>query len=141
MLAAMLVIDALDLQDTDRPRYVHIMDAVRRAIVLGTLRPGDKLPSVRELAATLHLNAKTVLQAYQELERRGIVRAQGAFGTVVAEAVRPDAQRRAVLRRVVRRAVADAYRHGLDPLEVADAMHQLAADDPRRRRSPRRTRS
>ena len=51
-----------------RPLYLQIMDEVRRAVVVGTLRAEDPLPSVRELAAELVVNPRTVSQAYQELE-------------------------------------------------------------------------
>jgi GntR family transcriptional regulator len=50
--------------DQRRPIYVQIMDEVRRGVVLGVLRPGEALPSVRQLAADLGVNPNTVKQAY-----------------------------------------------------------------------------
>lgn len=59
--------------DDARPLYLQIMDEVRRAVVVGSIRAEDPLPSVRELAAELVVNPRTVSQAYQELEREGVV--------------------------------------------------------------------
>jgi len=72
------VLVTLDPRDA-RPLYLQIMDEVRRALVLGTLRAEDPLPSVRELASELVVNPRTVSQAYRELEREGVVsQAEGA---------------------------------------------------------------
>jgi GntR family transcriptional regulator len=80
----------LNLDPNDgRPLYLQIMDEVRRAIVVGTLRAEDPLPSVRELAAELVVNARTVSQAYQELEREGIVYVRRRQGTFVSPASIP----------------------------------------------------
>ena len=54
-----------------RPIYLQIMDGVRRALVLGTLKAEDPLPSIRQLASDLRVNPNTVAQAYDELEREG----------------------------------------------------------------------
>src|SRR4051812_15848404 len=66
--------DVVNLDSRDpRPLYLQIMDEVRRALVAGTLRPEDPMPSVRELSAQLVVNPRTVSQAYQELEREGVL--------------------------------------------------------------------
>ena len=65
-----------------RPLYLQIMDEVRRSLVIGSLKPEDPVPSVRELASELVVNPRTVLQAYRELEREGVLyvrRGQGTF--------------------------------------------------------------
>jgi GntR family transcriptional regulator len=59
------------------------MDQVRRMIVAGRLEPGEKLPSVRDLAATLQINPLTVGKAYSELERSGIVEMRRGLGMFV----------------------------------------------------------
>src|SRR5919112_4929844 len=95
----------LDGKD-DRPLYVQIMDEIRRALVRGALRPEDPLPSVRELAAELVVNPRTVLQAYQELEREGVVYVRRGQGTFVAPGAQTDHQeRRALAAGVARRAL------------------------------------
>ena len=67
------------------PIYVQIVDQVRRLIALGALRPGDRLPAVRDLAAQCRINRNTAARAIQELEREGVVRTQVGQGTFVAE--------------------------------------------------------
>ena len=66
------------------PRYRQIEQQVRFALTSASLMPGDRLPAVRELASRLGVNPATIIQAYDELEREGlIVRKQGS-GTFVA---------------------------------------------------------
>ena len=115
----------IDLSPTDgRPIYLQIMDEVRRALVVGTLSPGDPLPSVRELASSLRLNPRTVSQAYQELEREGLVYVRRGQGTFVASVARPD--RAAVARTVARRAMLDAHRHGIGVEDLIAAIEDEA---------------
>lgn len=114
-----------------RPIYVQIMDEVRRAIVLGTLRPEDPLPSVRQLAADLRVNPNTVAQAYRELERAGTLYVRRGQGTFVA---RPGAEseRETLLADVAERALRDARRFGIEPAELAESILRAASADPSR---------
>ena len=57
----------LDYRDS-RPIYTQIIDGIREQIITGVLQPGDKLPSVRELASTLAINPNTIQRAYRRLE-------------------------------------------------------------------------
>lgn len=116
-----------------RPLYLQIMDDVRRAIVVGTLQAEDPLPSVRELAAELLVNPRTVSQAYQELEREGVIYVRRGQGTFVSPAVRQGAaeRRRNLARDVARRALLEARRNGLDAGELVMAIQKLAADEER----------
>ena len=105
-----------------RPIYAQIVDEVRRAFVLRTLAPGDPLPSVRQLASELRINPNTVSQAYQELEREGLVevrRGQGTFATKDAALVR---HRQTLAREVAARALRDAHSNGLDADELVSAI-------------------
>jgi GntR family transcriptional regulator len=111
-----------------RPLYLQIMDEVRRAIVVGTLRAEDPLPSVRELATELVVNPRTVSQAYQELEREGVVYVRRGQGTFVSAGVRRGGgERRKLAREVARRALLDARRNGLAVEELVTALQKLAA--------------
>ncbi|MEP6652234.1 MAG: GntR family transcriptional regulator [Myxococcales bacterium] len=65
------------------PVYRQIIDQVRRTIVAGDLRPGEKLPSIRELSALLQLNPLTVGKAYGELERSGLIEMRKGMGMYV----------------------------------------------------------
>lgn len=60
----------LDYRDA-RPIYVQIMDGLRQQITSGVLRPGEKLPSVRELAVELSINPNTIQRSYRQLEMEG----------------------------------------------------------------------
>ena len=74
----------LDYRD-GRPIYVQIMDDLRRQIALGTLPPGEKLPSVRELAARLSINPNTIQRAYRQLEMEGWICTVAGKGCFVCE--------------------------------------------------------
>ena len=56
-----------------RPIYAQIVDGLRQQIAAGILQPGDKLPSVRELASALAINPNTIQRAYRELEQGGYI--------------------------------------------------------------------
>ena len=112
-----------------RPLYLQIMDEVRRALVAGTLRSDDPLPSVRELASTLVVNPRTVSQAYQELERQGVVYVRRGQGTFVTAAPSSRTQRAVLAREVAKRAVLEARRSGLSVEELLTTIAKVAADE------------
>lgn len=119
----------LDPRDA-RPLYLQIMDEVRRALVVGTLRPEDPLPSVRELASELVVNPRTVSQAYRGLEREGVVYVRRGQGTFVA----PDAhlgrqERLALGREVAKRALLEARRSGLGVEDLLMFIREVAASE------------
>ena len=119
----------LDVRDA-RPLYLQIMDEVRRALVVGALRPEDPLPSVRELASELVINPRTVSQAYQELEREGVVYVRRGQGTFVAPDADPDRrQRRTVAQGVAKRALLEARRNGIGAAELLETIREVAADE------------
>lgn len=67
------------------PLYAQIVEQVRRQVALGALRPGDRLPTVRDLAVHVRVNRNTAARAIQELERRGVVRTRVGQGTFVQD--------------------------------------------------------
>jgi GntR family transcriptional regulator len=76
----------IDFQLDDRSgvaTYLQLAQQVRHALRLGLLRPGDKLPTAKEVVAKLAINPNTVLKAYRELEREGLVGARPGLGTFV----------------------------------------------------------
>ncbi len=115
-------------QNDDRPIYVQIMDEIRRAIVIGTLRADEPLPSVRQLSADLRVNPNTVQQAYRELERDGVVYVRRGQGTFVAEALSTQPDRDKLASSVAERALRDAYRSGLTVAELIGAIESLSSD-------------
>ena len=79
----------IDVDPTSNvPIYLQIVEAVQRLIATGQLRPGDQLPTVRQLAVDLRINPNTVARAYLELDRKGIISSQQGRGTYVT--MRPD---------------------------------------------------
>lgn len=77
------------------PVYQQIVDGFKEAVVRGLLAPGDRVPSVRELAAQMTLNHNTVARAYQELERERVIEVLRGRGAFVAEPrPRPDREER-----------------------------------------------
>ncbi len=67
------------------PIYAQLMDTLKRRIITGRYLPGEKLPSVRELAAEAGINPNTVQRAFQELEREGLIYTQRTNGKYVTE--------------------------------------------------------
>lgn len=76
------------------PIYVQVVDQVRRAIEVGGLGPGERLPTVRGLAEELAIAPNTIVKAYGELQREGLVESRPGMGTVVAGGVAEVAQGR-----------------------------------------------
>jgi GntR family transcriptional regulator len=71
------------------PTYLQLVQQVRQAVQLGILRPGDQLPTVKEVVGSLAINPNTVLRAYRELDVEGLVEARRGVGTFIAKAVEP----------------------------------------------------
>ncbi|AIQ29663.1 MULTISPECIES: GntR family transcriptional regulator [Paenibacillus] len=69
--------------DNNQPIYLQIMNYIKGEIITGKLKPGDKIPSVRELAAELQINPNTVQRTFQELERETIVETRRGMGRYV----------------------------------------------------------
>lgn len=68
-----------------RPVYQQIIDAIKRDIALGRIRPGERLPAVRELAGELVINPNTIAKAYKQLERENIIVTRAGAGAFVGE--------------------------------------------------------
>ena len=66
------------------PAYLQLVQQVRQAIRLGILRPGDQLPTVKEVVTCLTINPNTVLHAYRQLDLEGLVEGRRGVGTFVA---------------------------------------------------------
>ena len=71
--------------DDTRPIYLQLEDQIKTRIIAGVYRPGEKLPSVRELAAEAAVNPNTMQKALTELERSGLVYAQRPSGRFITE--------------------------------------------------------
>lgn len=71
--------------DSDRPIYLQLMERIQHDIISGTYKPGDKLPSVRELAIEASVNPNTMQKALSELERIGLVHSRRTSGRFITE--------------------------------------------------------
>jgi len=80
-----------------RPFYEQVKDDLRRLVVSGALKPGDKLPSVRELAGQLAINPNTIQRAYRELESEGYIVSIPGRGSFAAAREEADDPRKAEL--------------------------------------------
>lgn len=71
--------------DSDRPIFIQIIERIQMDIISGLYKPGDKLPSVRELAQEASVNPNTMQKALSELERTGLVYSQRTSGRFITE--------------------------------------------------------
>jgi GntR family transcriptional regulator len=118
----------LHIESNGVPIYVQIRDQVLRAIGSGVLRPGEQLPTMRQLAVELRVDLNTVRHAYDELEDTSAIVILRAKGTYVAEKPPPvDAARQTKrAQALAHQAIALAASAGVDPMEVAREMLQLS---------------
>lgn len=109
----------LDTSD-DRPIYGQIADRVRFAVAAGVLRPGELVPSVRELSKQLLVNPNTVARAYRDLQAEGLLETVRGTGLEVASGAveRCRESRRDHVRRRLRAAIEQAKGSGMDTAEV-----------------------
>jgi GntR family transcriptional regulator len=114
------------------PLYAQLDRSIRAAIAAGRLNVGDRLPTVRQLAVDLRINANTVAKVYAELERAGVLATQRGIGTFVRDApthavltTRRDRERE--LRPLVDRLLADASAFGITLPEIVQYLESLAA--------------
>jgi GntR family transcriptional regulator len=99
--------------------YLQIVHQVRQALRLGMLRPGDQLPTVKEVVGSLAINPNTVLKAYRELDREGLVEGRPGLGTFVIKTLGgPPSDKNPALRRSLDRWLRSALDAGLDHDDV-----------------------
>jgi GntR family transcriptional regulator len=95
--------------------YLQIVQQVKNALRLGMLRPGDQLPTVKEVVGSIAINPNTVLKAYRELEREGLVQGRPGVGTFVLKGLEgPPPQAHMALRRSLLRWMRSAFDAGFD---------------------------
>ena len=107
------------------PIYAQLDRSIRAAIATGELQPGTQLPTVRQLAVDLAVNANTVARVYAQLERDGILETRRGVGTFVREAPSPQttrAHREREMRDLIRRFIGDAALLGFTLPELVDQL-------------------
>lgn len=109
------------------PIYLQIAGEVQRMLVRGELRPGDKLPSARELAQEIGVNPNTVVHAYSELEGQNISETRRGLGTFVRDDAPVKKLRAQLLADAARRYLEEARGLGLsrqEAIEVLEDIHE-----------------
>src|SRR6266513_647926 len=103
------------LERSGVPTYLQLVQQGRQAVRLGVLRPGDQLPTVKEVVGSLAINPNTVLKAYRELEREGLVEGRPGLGTFVLKTLGgPPPKEHAAIRRSLDRWLRSAFEAGMD---------------------------
>ena len=117
----------LNVVNSGVPIYVQIRDQILRAIGRGVMRPGEQLPTMRQMAVDLKVDLNTVRHAYDELEQTGAIVILRARGTYVADKPPPidAAQATQRIQALAQQTIALATSAGLDPAELAQAVLQL----------------
>ena len=115
------------------PIYAQLDRGLRAAIATGRLRPGDQLPTVRQLAVELRVNANTVARVYAELERAGVIetkRGVGSFISATPARAHPPRDHERRLRVFITRVLADVAAAGftIDDVVAALRAHQQGGD-------------
>jgi GntR family transcriptional regulator len=108
------------------PFYRQIIDQVKAAIATESIAPGDRLPTVRQLAVDLSVNPNTVSRAYTELELTGLVETQMGSGTFVGNrpVERNDIERRRILDQLCQEFLSRASTHGFTLDDVLQNLDQ-----------------
>jgi GntR family transcriptional regulator len=122
------VLEMLKLGQSGVPIYVQLREQLLHAIGDGALKPGDQMPTMRQVAVALKVDLNTVRHAYDELERAGAITLERGRGSFVADApptVDPPAKA-ARTDHLARRILALAAGHGVDPLALAERIVALA---------------
>jgi len=122
--------------DDPMPIYAQLERAIRFAIATDRLRVGERLPTVRQLAVDLKINANTVAKVYAELERTGILETRRGIGTFVRavqtatamRVMRSDRQRE--LRAFADRILTEAHSLGISLDEVIEELESKLNDKP-----------
>ncbi|MEE8412887.1 MAG: GntR family transcriptional regulator [Acidobacteriota bacterium] len=119
------------------PLYLQIADQMRRLIAMGALKPGDKAPTVRELAATTRVNRNTAARAIQHLEAEGVVRTRVGQGTFVENrSPKIDRDRRdRTIDETIDRLLVEAHTLGLPLEELGWRLSRRIEEFRRRRRA------
>ena len=114
------------------PPYRQIVDQVAQAIRIGSLRAGDRLPSVREVVSQITINPNTVHRAYRELEMMGLLAGRAGLGTFVSDEASPltTPRQHAALESELRRWIRKARRAGMNDEGIVGMVVNLTHKDP-----------
>jgi len=117
-------------QRSSTPIYRQLVDGIKQAIARGILMQGERLPSVRELAARIAINPNTIAKAYQGLERDGIIETLRGRGTFVAvqEIKASKGERKKAVREMAEKILVEAYYLGLTQEELMEILGEAVEE-------------
>lgn len=128
-----MLVPSFSIDPRDRtPIYAQLEQGIRAAIATGRLGSGAQLPTVRQLAVELRINANTVARVYGELERAGVIetrRGVGSFVSATPALAQPRRDKERQLNAFVTRVLADAAAAGFTAHELLDALAARAKGD------------
>ena len=109
------------------PIYEQIVDNVKEGILKGLIEPGEKLPSVRELAKMMRLNPNTVQKAYQELERQKVTITLRGKGTYVSTDYKPrkDEDKLMEVKEMFKKGIVEAHYMGFTEEDILNMIREL----------------
>jgi GntR family transcriptional regulator len=113
------------------PPYLQLVHQVRQSLLLGYLREGDRLPTVKEVAGDLAINPNTVVKAYRQLEHEGLAGGRPGQGTFITATLAPPADANQTLRASLERWFRDADEAGLSD-ETVTALIAVVRHDMRK---------
>lgn len=121
---------------SEAPITTQIVEQIRNRVLGGELKPGDQLPTVRQLATDLRVNFNTVARAYRILDSMGLISTQQGRGTYIwsaSEAGERQRQRRAALEQITRHYLRDALALGFTAadihVQITAAFQEIAAEE------------
>ena len=116
--------------DSDRPIFIQIIEKIQMDIISGVYKPGDKLPSVRELAAEASVNPNTMQKALSELERTGLVYSQRTCGRFITEDTKMiDDIKSEMAREIISQFLENMQKLGFQKDEAVSLMKQTIEGD------------
>jgi len=116
--------------DSDRPIFIQIIEKIQMDIISGLYHPGDKLPSVRELAQEAAVNPNTMQKALSELERTGLVYSQRTSGRFITEdTVMIDNLKSELAREIITQFLDNMEKLGIEKEEAISLISEISKGD------------
>jgi GntR family transcriptional regulator len=122
------MLDTLHIEASGVPIYVQIRDQILAAITSGALKPGERMPTMREVAVALKIDLNTVRHAYESAQESGAITLVRAQGTYVAERPPeiPSASHAEKLEQLAQKTAIIAYNNGINLSQLINRLNEIA---------------
>jgi GntR family transcriptional regulator len=124
------MLNGLTIQNNGVPIYVQLREQILALVGRGALKPGQQIPTMRQVAVALRIDLNTVQRAYAELERDGVLAKQRGVGTFVTGEAPPPRNARRLAQDFAHKVAAQARGQGIALDDLADALAKLAERTP-----------